>query len=439
MKSHGTSITRRGFLKGSVAGVGAAVAAPCLIPSGVLAAPGRPGPNDRIGIAGIGIGRQGSGVLADAVRAKQCRFIGIADVNQSRAEEMCKRLGGGAAYQHYRKLLDRKDVDAIVTATPEHWRALICIHACQAGKDIYAEKPVSLTIREGRLMVQAARKYNRVFQVGSQQRSMNINQAGCKMLREGGLGKINKIIVMNYPSPFYCGLPGEPVPAGLDWDLWCGPTEPVPYHPQLYVPRGKPGWLSFQPYSGGEMTGWGAHGLDQVQSALGMDESGPVEVWVEGEKYNPPTITAPESNSRPNTICSEPKVFFRYADGVVLEPGKSPGFGAVFVGEKGKATIDRGKFTSDPPELAREALQGAANKEGHVENWLDCIKTRRKPNADIEIGHRSATVCHLGNIARWTNRKLRWDPVKETFPDDADANSYLDRKRRKPYDLPEQV
>jgi hypothetical protein len=187
------------------------------------------------------------------------------------------------------------------------------------------------------------------------------------------------------------------------------------------------------------MTGWGAHGLDQVQSALGMDESGPVEVWVEGEKYNPPTIAAPESNSRPNTICSEPKVFFRYADGVVLEPGKSPGFGAVFVGEKGTATIDRGRFTSDPPELARETLQGAASKEGHVENWLDCIKTRRKPNADIEIGHRSATVCHLGNIARWTNRKLRWDPVKETFPDDADANSYLDRKRRKPYELPEQI
>jgi len=436
--SQNDSTTRRGFVKRAAA-AGAVFAAPCLIPSGVWAAPGRPGPNDRIGIAGIGIGRQGSDVLANALRAKQCRFIGIADVNQPRAAEMCKELGGGAACQHYRKLLDRKDVDAIVTATPEHWRALICIHACQAGKDIYAEKPVSLTIREGRLMVQAARKHHCVFQVGSQQRSMNVNQAACRMIREGGLGKINKIIVMNYPSPFYCGLPGEPVPAGLDWDLWCGPTEPVPYHPQLYVPRGRPGWLSFRPYSGGEMTGWGAHGFDQVQSALGMDESGPVEVWVEGEKYNPPTIAAPESNSRPNKICSEPKVFFRYANGVVLEPGKSPGFGAVFVGEKGKATIDRGKFTSDPPELARNALQGAANKESHVENWLDCIKTRRKPNADIEIGHRSATVCHLGNIARWTNRKLRWDPVKEIFPDDADANQYLDRVRRKPYELPETV
>ncbi|MEN6449278.1 MAG: Gfo/Idh/MocA family oxidoreductase, partial [Thermoguttaceae bacterium] len=343
----------------------------------------------------------------------------------------------GVGVQDYRKILDRKDVDAIITATPEHWRALICIQACQAGKDIYAEKPVSLTIREGRLMVQAARKYKRIFQVGSQQRSQAINCVGAKWIRDGGLGKLKKILVMNFPSPFNCALPEEPVPAGLDWEVWCGPTNPVPYHPQLYVPRGKPGWLSFRPYSGGEMTGWGSHAFDQVQSALGRDETGPVEVWVEGSKFNPPTITKPEKNPRANKICSEPKVFFRYADGLVMGPGNAPGFGAVFVGEKGTFTIDRGKLISDPPEMAQEVSRGAATTENHVGNWIECIKTRQTPNADIEIGHRSATICHLGNIARWTNRKLHWDPVKETFPGDAEANEYLDRSRRKPYELPE--
>jgi predicted dehydrogenase len=430
-----SSLTRRDFLKGAAVTTGAAVACPYLIPSGVLAAPGRPGANDRIGLAGIGIGRQGSGVLARAVKHKAVRFVGIADVNLPRAVETAKKLGGFGV-QDYRKILDRKDVDAIITATPEHWRAIICIRACQAGKDIYAEKPVSLTIREGRLMVEAARKYKRIFQVGSQQRSMPINRAGSKFIRDGGLGEIKKVIVMNYPSPFCCGLPAEPIPAGLDWDLWCGPTEPVAYNPQLCLPRGKPGWISFQPYSGGEMTGWGSHGFDQVQSALGADGTGPVEVWVKGGKFNPPTITKPESTKRPNKICSEPKVFFRYANGVVLEPGNAPSFGAVFVGEKGTFTISRGRLDSDPPELAREAARGEGADDSHVENWIECLQSRRTPNADVEIAHRSATICHLGNIARWTGRKLRWDPAKETFPDDEEANKYLDRNRRKGYELP---
>jgi Oxidoreductase family, C-terminal alpha/beta domain len=268
---------------------------------------------------------------------------------------------------------------------------------------------------------------------------MAINQAGSKFIRDGGLGKIHKVVVMNYPSPFYCGLPGEPIPAGLDWDMWCGPTQPVPFHPQLYVPRGKPGWLSFQPYSGGDMTGWGAHGFDQIQSALGTDETGPVEVWVEGHKFNPPTITKPEKNTRGNKICREPKVYWRYAGGVVLEPGKGPPFGAIFFGEKGRFTISRGKLTSDPPELAEEVARGMSRSNRHVENWIDCMQSRRRPNADVEIGHRSATICHLGNIARWTNRKLQWDPVKETFPDDADARQYLDRTRRKGYELPKTI
>jgi predicted dehydrogenase len=431
--------SRREFLRRGAAAGAACFALPYLIPSGVLAAAGQPGANDRIGIAGIGIGRQGEGVLRGALGFKECRFIAIADVMLPRAEGMCKRLGG-EPYQDYRKLLDRKDVDAIVTATPDHWRALVTIHACQAGKDVYAEKALSLTIREGRLMVEAARKYQRVFQVGSQQRSQAVNRLACEYVRTGKLGKIKEIVGCNYPSPWECALPAESVPEGLDWDMWCGPAPLVPYHKDLFTPRANPGWLSFRPYSGGEMTGWGAHGIDQIQWALGMDDSGPVEVWTEGDKFNPPTYTAPESRARGDKICQVPMIYYRYANGVVVKLDNGSGGGGIFFGENGKMDLSRGLVRTNPPEIAEEInKQAKGADQSHVGNWIECIKSRAKPIADVEIGHRSITVCHLGNIARWAGRKLRWDPVKEVFPDDADANQYLDRQRRKPYELPETI
>lgn len=442
MKSTRPSFTRRRFLNGAALSVGAAIATPYLIPSGVLAAPGRPGPNDRIGIAGIGVGRQGSVVVQQAVNTHNARMVAMADVNLPRAHQLAAATGA-EPYQDYRKVLDRKDIDAIITATPEQWRALICIHACQAGKDVYAEKPMSLTIREGRLMTQAARKYERVFQSGSMQRSMARNRLGCELIRNGRIGKIKKVIAHNYPSPWECALPAQPVPEGLDWDLWCGPADVVPYHIDLYTPRARPGWISFRPYSGGEMTGWGAHGLDQVQWALGMDESGPIEVWTEGEKFNPPTYAEPESRDRGEKICSQPKVFFRYPGDIVVELDNGPQGGAIFVGEKGTITIDRNVCKSDPPEIAAEPIKDTdihlIESNDHVQNWLDCIKSREKPICDVEIGHRTATVCHLGNVARWTGRKLRWDAMSETFLDDAEANAYRDRPRRKPYELPESL
>jgi hypothetical protein len=434
--------SRRQFLRHGLGGVAAGFAAPYLVPAGVLAAGDRPGANDRIGIGGIGVGRQGSGVVQGAAGTKIARIVAVADVNLKRARQFAAKFKA-EAYQDYRKLLERKDVDAIITATPDHWRALVCIHACQAGKDIYAEKPMTLTIREGRLMVQAVRKHGRVFQTGSQQRSDAACRLGCELVRNGRIGKIRRVIAANYPSPWECGLPGQPVPDGLDWDLWCGPTKVVPYHVDLYTPRARPGWISFRPYSGGEMTGWGAHGLDQVQWALGMDESGPTEVWTEGPKFNPPTYAAPDSQSRGNKICSVPKVFFRYPGDIVMELGKGPGGGAIFLGEKGKITIDRGICKSEPEEIAKEPIRAdeihLVKSDDHIRNWLDSIKSRQRPVADVEIGHRSATVCHLGNIARWVGRRLRWDPVAEVFPGDAEANTYLDRARRKPYQLPEVV
>ncbi len=418
----------------------AGAALPQILPSGVLAAAGRPGANDRIGIGFIGIGRQASGLLGGLLKHSAARFVAVADVNIDRARAAATKHEA-VAFQDYRRLLERKDVDAIITATPEHWRLLICVESCQAGKDVYAEKPLTLTIREGRLIVQAARKYKRVFQVGSQQRSMWKNHAGCQLIRTGGLGKITKVISHNYPSPWECRLPAQPIPAGLDWDMWCGPVQPVPYHQDLYLPRANPGWLSFRPFAGGEMTGWGAHGFDQVQCALGMDESGPVEVWTEGPKFDPPTYDKPESKARGDQISSAAKVFYRYANGVVMEPGNANMGGAIFIGEKGTVTINRGILESDPEELAIEAIRKrpADFNDDHLKNWLDCIKSRAKPVADVETGHRSATVCHLGNIARWTGRKLQWDPVNEQFVGDKEANQFLDRERRKPWVAPEKI
>ncbi len=430
------SLSRRQFLRRTAV---TGVALPYLIPSGLLAAEGRPGPNDQIGVAGIGIGRQGMGIFRGAAGSSLTRAVAVADANIKRAGSTAEAMKI-EPYQDYRKLLERKDIDAITTATPDHWRALVSIHACQAGKDVYAEKPMTLTIREGRLMVQAVRKYERVFQTGSQQRSQAANRFGCELVRNGRLGKVHTVIGANYPSPWDVDLPAQPVPDGLDWDLWCGPTEPVPYNADLRGPRANPGWISVRAYSGGEMTGWGAHGLDQIQWALGMDESGPVEIWTEGPEFDPPTYTKPEGRGRGNSLCSSPKVFMRYANGVTLKLDNGNQGGGIFIGDKGKIEIFRGRVTSNPEELVKEPIRDDEihlyKSDNHMGNWLECIKSREKPVADVEIGHRSATVCHLGNIARRVGRKLKWDPVKEEFPGDDEANTYVDRPRRKQYDLP---
>ena len=438
MKSQ-PSFTRREFLRRASLAT-AAAAAPMILPSGILAADGQPGANETIRFGFIGIGRRAGELLAELTKLPGAKVVVFGDVNLPRAQENAAKHGAQAV-QDFRRVLDMKDVDAVITATPEQWRANICIPACQAGKDLYAEKPVTLTIHEGRLMVEAARKYKRIFQVGSQQRSNWVDREVCTFLRDGGMGKVSKVIVPNYPSPWFGNLPAQPVPAGIDWDLWCGPAPLVPYNVDLYTPRANPGWLSFRPYSGGEMTGWGSHGFDMVQFALGMDNSGPVEIWTEGPKWEPPTYDKSESKKRGDDLCMKTKVFYRYANGIVMEPGEAPGFGGVFHCEKGTMRVDRGRCESDPEDLALDlrSKRPKGINDGHMKNFLDCIRSRQTPNADIEIGHRSATVCHLGNIAREVGTKLQWDPKAERFTNSEAANKLLDRERRKPWELPSKV
>ncbi|NQU19967.1 MAG: Gfo/Idh/MocA family oxidoreductase [Candidatus Nealsonbacteria bacterium] len=434
-------LSRRRFLRQSGALAAAGVATPCLIPREVLGLADTPGANDRIGIGGIGIGRQGSGVLGGSSR--EGRVVAIADINEPRAKQTAAKYKA-EAYTDYRKLLERKDIDAIVTATPDHWRARVCIHAAQAGKDIYAEKPLCLTIKEGRAIANAVRKHKRVFQTGSQQRSLSANRRACELIRNGYIGKVHTVIGSNYPSPWRMDLPGQDAPAGLDWNEWCGPAPLVPYNIDLYTPRRKPGWISVWPYSGGEMTGWGAHGLDQIQWALGADEGGPLEVWCEDGKYEMPTFKEPVGSGQLNGLFGgKHKVHYRYPNDVEVTLDNGSGAGGIFIGDKGKIEIHRGNFKSNPAELAKVELKSTDERlyesNNHMQNWLDCMRTRKRCIADVEIGHRSCTVCHLGNIARLAGRKLKWDPIKEIFPDDDEANKYLDVARRKGYELPEPV
>lgn len=434
-------ILRRTFLKSAAA---AAVSVPALVPESVFGKDGKPGANERIGIAGIGVGRQGSYVFLNSVQQPMGQAVCTCDVYLPRAQNIAKRAGldPSQAVSDYRKVLDRKDVDAIVTATPEHWRALICVNAALAGKHIYAEKPMSLTVSEGRLMVKAARKTGIVFQVGSMQRSMRANQIGCKFIQDGGLGEIQEVVAANYESPWYNALPEQAIPEGLDWDQWCGPTEPVPFNADLFAPRAKPGWLSFRPYSGGEMTGWGTHGLDQVQLALGMQETGPTEIFVDGEALELPTYDKAESSKRGNAICSRPYLSYAYSNGIRVWLGKdgkeSNRGGAIFYGKEMKMEIFRARLTTNPKEVGEDLLKNSPIKElSHTRDWLECIQTGRTPLDDVEYGHRTASLCHILNIARQMGRSLKWDPEAERFTDCETANEFLSRPYRKGYVLPE--
>ncbi len=420
----------------------AAFGAPYLLPARAA------GANDRIVLGSIGVGNMGKSLVRAFSRS--CSIAAISDVYLPRAEEVAKSVGAKHVYPDYRKLLERDDIDAVIVATPHGWHALNCIHAAQAGKDIYCEKPLTYTILEGCRVVEAVRKYKRVLQTGSQQRSGGNEYTGCMYVRNGAIGKLTRVFASNYHSPMEPKWPEEEIPEGLDWDRWCGPAEPPPYNFVIWDNRSNPSWVSIRPFSGGEVADWGSHGLDMAQWGLGMDESGPEEIWTEGEPFVPKASTPEEPGGRHRGVNS-PKVLMKYPGDVIMELAGGPGNSGVrFVGEKGSIIVTRGRFSSDPAELTAEPLVDPKvelyRSPGHHGDWLNCIKERRDPVAHAEVGHRSASVCHLMNIARWvseltgeTGQRLRWDAKDERFTNSEEANRFLDRPRRKGYELPERV
>ena len=474
---HAQKISRRQVLKQGLGAAAAGIVLPqfasckrpvtpptVVAPKSVTGTPA----NDRIGVGIIGCGRR-NGQLAigkggQGKPPEYARIVAVADFNKRRADMWAKHYRA-KSFQDYRELLDRKEVDVVVYATPEHWHYLPCIHACQAGKDIYGEQPLSHTIREGRVMVQAVRKHNRVFQTGEQQRSHPKTRKAVEMIINGRIGKIQQVIGYNYPSSYECNLPHQPVPEYLDWDRWCGPNEVAPYHTDLYLSRIPyepepefpvapaekfavgPGWMSFRPYSGGELPNWGCHGLSMVHWALEMDNSGPVEIWVDpAEKLEKVVYDMPAKRDRGDAACSRSIINYKYANGVVLTLSSIEtrvGGGAVFIGEKGRITIFRGGYVCDPPDLDQDPLPAGAKRviesDNHMQNFYDCVASRKDPIMNVENGHRVATLCHLGNIARWLGRPLKWDPEKEVFPGDDEANTFIDVPKRKGFELPEEV
>jgi predicted dehydrogenase len=330
-------------------------------------------------------------------------------------------------YSGIREMIEKEELDAVFVETTTHARVWCMMHAMAAGVDVYGEKPLTLTIEEGRILADAARRTGRILQTGTQQRSMPINRFCSKLVREGAIGKVNEVIVYNYlGSQPWQAQAGQPIPKGLDWDLWTNQGQLRPYHSKMQF-----GWKDYSDFDDGGgswgMTGFGTHAFDQVQCALGTDNSGPVEMWL-GEKGK----------------NGWPRVTMRYANGTLLkligERHTLEDLGAIFRGEKGNLEILRGRARANPKEVLKDAppdLPGGPKESvPHIKNFLDCVRSRQQPNANAEVGHRATTISHLASICRQLGRKLQWDPKAERFVDDDQANQLISRPRRKGYELP---
>ena len=403
---------RRQFLGTASA---AALATPFMVHS-ARARAGRKGPNDLITIGVIGTGTQGGGLTGNFLAMPDTQVVAVCDVDTTRREHHRKRVDefysvkgnkdykGCAAYKEFSELLARKDIDAVVIAAPDHWHAYIAIAACKAGKDVYCQKPESLTIREGRAMVENARRYNRVVSGGSQ-RVMDDYRKTVEKCWSGKIGTPKEAFANpGMPSVQCCNLPGMPVPEGLDWDMWLGPAPMAPYHPyrmsDSWNIAGNVCWRSWRDYSGGSMTDWGAHYFGGVLFALNKMEEGPVEILPpdgKGRKY----------------------LTFKYADGTLRYHSLDHHVDVI----------------GDGIPVAPREIPTYKGHGGIYGDFIECVKTREKPFRDIERAHRTISIAHLAVIAYDLNRPLKWDPVKEIFPGDPQANRFLDRAHREPWTI----
>ena len=460
--------TRREVLK---AGAAAAVV-PTLVPGHVLGLDGAAPASETVRVGVIGCGGRAR-LIREGADVPAFRVVAAADCEFPRAQAYVKELSGGAkwgVYDDFRKMIEEEKLDAVMAETTSHARAWIVIQAMLAGVDVYIEKPMCLTISEGRAMVNAARKLKCVTQVGTQQRSMPINNWASDLVKNGAIGKIRAVLAPNFVGPFRWTITSSADvkgPVEPWWDRWTNQAELRPYDPAIHR-----GWARWWDYDGGGLcfgvTGWGTHSYDQINRALGTDDTGPVEVLLEepvaeretGKFVSGKTVggvklgdtgdidTGTDYHRMAKITGPRAKVRMKFASGTELrlhlDGDRGPGLGAVFVGENGKIEINRNKLASNPKELVRSSDNPGPNKRAetayHIENWIDCIKSRELCNADIEIGLRATTLCYLVNIARdvgQVGKVLEWDPVAERFTNCDEGNKLLSRPRRKGYELPE--
>jgi predicted dehydrogenase len=428
-----SKLTRRDLLGRAGAVTGAALAFPAIVPGRALGAEDVAAASNRVQIGLIGCGDLGRGGhhLGRMLGTKDVEVTAVCDVDAShRADAKQKtdtRYGNSNCkeYLDFRELLERKDLDAVIIVTPDHWHALNSIAAAEAGKDVYCEKPLSLTVAEGRAMVTAARRYSRVFQTGSQQRSDTLFHKGCRAVRAGRIGKLKTIEARIGGGPVSEWEEPTDPPPGLDWNFWLGPARWVPYQKNRCHYQFR--WI--YDYSGGKMTDWGAHHNDIAQWGMGTDDTGPVSV--EG------TATFPQKGIWDTAVTFD--VNCTYANGVVLKTTSEGENGVMFTGDRGWLFVSRGVLRASDDAILNDPFSPSDPQlpvsPDHHRNWLDCIKSRERPICDVEIGHRSATICHLENIAIRTGRKLTWDPKAERFLDDPMADRWLNRPMRAPWHL----
>jgi len=423
------NITRRNFIRNA-----AIVSSFFIVPRHVLGGKGYVAPNDKIVLGFIGCGRQSGGLQRRFFNLPDAQIAAAADVYAMKLEKFIKtnnqlyaeKTGQSAynatsAHVDYREVLANKDIDAVIIASPDHWHAAMSVDAAEAGKDIYCEKPLSLTVREGRAMVKAVRKNGRVFQTGSMQRSAKEFIQAVQLVRSGAIGDIKKIIVSVGGPPKDWDLQAEPTPEGLNWELWMGPNViGRPYNNNLapnFEATFWPRWRDYKEFGGGGMTDWGAHMFDIGQWGLGTDGSGPVKVIPPGEGRTSGLI-------------------FQYKNGaeMIHQPTAGKNY-CHFFGTEGEVYVQRGELRTTPETLKDKVFDGSDYKiyvsDNHYQDFFNAIRTRKPPVCDVEVGHRTASVCNIGNIAYALQRPLEWDPEKEKFKKDGEANKLLKRKMKK--------
>ncbi len=460
------TLSRRRFL-GRTAAAAGSLALPTVIPASVLGADGHVAPSNRITVAQIGLGVMGRGHVRRLAFDPTVELLAVCDVDRTRLESTHASVADArkrcTAYNDYREILARDDIDGVVIVTPDHWHTPQAMDAAKAGKDIYCEKPISISVNEGRQLAQAVSRHGRIFQTGTQYRSIAKIRQVCNFVRGGGLGQVKQSFtlwgsmagyfrqgrfkpyaeVMDLEQagrshvPLNFKLPAEPVPAGLDWQRWVGPA---PWHDynRLYHTNPTPGvvpWSFERDFGVGAVTGYHSHAADVIQYALGVEESGPVEI-LHPRDSSYPTLTCRYANGSLLHLVESWDAVKRLYHAVPDTARLAGNFGGVFVGEKGWVTsMTTGGPIEGSPEDIFKAMNMASREvdpgeNDHHANWLDCMRTRKRPSTDAELGHRAASLGHLTIIAYRLQRSLKWDPVQETFPGDDEANRLLTRTKR---------
>ncbi|UCG48625.1 MAG: Gfo/Idh/MocA family oxidoreductase [Phycisphaerales bacterium] len=447
-------VTRRVFLRGTAGIIGGAAAFPYIVPSSALGGAGGVAASSRITMGCIGTGNQGINDLRGFLGDKRVQVVAVCDINRESAGYWNNRIGGREparriveqryakdkesgkykgcdTYEDFCEVIAREDIDTLLLALPDHWHSIPVIEAAKAGKDIYGEKPLSLTIAEGRAMSDAIRRYNRVFQTGSQQRSDRNFRRACELVRNGRIGKLHTV---------RCGLPGgnpdysrmgdrkkpEAVPEGFDYERWLGPAPWAPYCPARCHVNFR--WIL--DYSGGQLTDWGGHHPDCAQWGMGTEKTGPVRI-----------INAKGEFPRDGIYNTATEYYFEciYKDGVKLVVSNREPGGVTWEGTEGKVRANRGRHDAEPKSLLETVIGPDEihlyESNNHFRNFIDCVISRKEPVAPIETAHRSITISHLGNIAMRLGRDLRWDPDRERFVNDAEADRMLVRSMRSPWHI----